>query len=498
MRRRILPLHWRFTIGFIVIFSISTGCLYMYISHVLKEQTNATIRGDMKKLQSFAYDHIQQDALVRQGSRENEQERITRLLYGISRSTGHPAAYYDKEGRFAGETRFTKGGSVILDPLQSASGNFSLEADIALSAQNKSVVTRVRDGDEYLIMLTIPFYSGERYEGSFRLASDYSSRYMHNRAILKSLAGFAALLFVVVTMFTYILSRRMTRPLIALSHAMRGLGEGNQENAVLPAGRSDEAGLLAASFKQMKRQIEEQMEHLEAERNRVVALEQSKRRFYQHITHELKTPLTSISGYAQIIGKPNFDDPVFLERAAVKIKTESDRLHSMVAQVLELARREDEGQRQAASAPVDLHEQLQACCDDLEMKAARYKMLLRCDSQLLTVSGQSEELRKVWVNLLDNAIKYGVAGTDIQIKAFRSAEFAVVQVMNERDTDKDADELLVFEPFYRAHGTDRSDTGSIGLGLAICRAIVESHGGTIVYRQEGRHVIVQAELPLWT
>lgn len=483
--------------GFIVIFSISTGCLYMYISHVLNEQTNVTIRADMKKLQSFVYDHIQQDTLVHQGSKENEQELISRLLYGISRSTGHPAAYYDKAGRFAGETRFTKGGSAILDPWQSASGKFSLEADIALSAQNKSVVTRVRDGDEYLIMLTIPFYPDERYEGSFRLTSDYSSRYMHNRAILKSLAGFAAFLFVVVTVFTYILSRRMTRPLIALSHAMRGLGEGNQENAVLPANRSDEAGLLAASFKQMKRQIEEQMEHLEAERNRVVVLEQSKRRFYQHITHELKTPLTSISGYAQIIGKPNFDDPVFLERAAIKIKTESDRLHSMVAQVLELAHKEDEGERQA-NVPVDLHEQLQACCDDLEMKAARYKMLLQCDSQLLTVGGQSEELRKVWVNLLDNAIKYGVVGTGIQIKAFRSAEFAVVQVVNERVIDRDADELLVFEPFYRAHGADMSDSGSIGLGLAICRAIVESHGGTIVYRQEGGHVIVQAELPLWT
>jgi len=497
MRRRILPIHWRFTIGFIVIFSISTGCLYMYLSHVLNEQTNVTIRVDMKKLQSFVYDHIQQDTLVHQGSKENEQELISRLLYGISRSTSHPAAYYDIAGRFAGETRFTKGGSAILDPLQSASGKFSLEADIALSAQNKSVVTRVRNGDEYLIMLTIPFYPDDRYEGSFRLTIDYSSRYMHNNAILKSLAGFAAVLFVVVTVFTYILSRRMTRPLIALSHAMRGLGEGNQENAVLPENRSDEAGLLAASFKQMKRQIEEQMEHLDAERNRVVVLEQSKRRFYQHITHELKTPLTSISGYAQIIGKPNFDDPAFLERAAVKIKIESDRLHSMVAQVLELAHKEDEGEGQA-NVPVDLHEQLLACCDDLEMKAARYKMLLQCHSQRLTVSGQSEELRKVWVNLLDNAIKYGVVGTGIQIKAFRSAEFAVVQVVNERDIDRDVDELLVFEPFYRAHGAAMSDSGSIGLGLAICRAIVESHGGTIVYRQEGGNIIVQTKLPLWT
>lgn len=499
MRRRSLPIHWRFTIGFLMIFSIATGCLYAYMSHILAEQTETTIREDMKKLQQFTYDHIQQYLLVQQASKDHKDDGFETLLYGISRTMGHSVAYYDKEGSFVGETVLTKNGSVRLglNRQPSAALSNTFEADRSLSLENKSVVTILQDKGKHLVLLSFPFYSNDRYEGLFRITSDYSSRYEHNAAILRSFAWFIAALFAIVIVFTYILSNRITRPLVKLSHAMKGFGEGRQAEHKLPVERGDEAGQLAVSFMQMKEQIEEQLTHLEAERNRVVELEQSKRRFYQHITHELKTPLTSISGYAQIIGEPGFDDPVFLERAAGRIKTESDRLHSMVVQVLELARRE-EGEGRQPEEPIELDAQLEACCEDMEMKASRYDMKLLCDAQAITVSGQREELRKVWVNLLDNAIKYGATGTTIYIKAVREAEYAIIQVKNEREREEDADELLVFEPFYRDNGAVTKEQGSIGLGLVICRSIVDSHDGTIDYRQEGSSVIVQVKLPIRT
>jgi len=497
MRRGTLPIHWKFTVGFILIFSIAAGCLYAYMSHILAEQTKVTIREDMKKLQTFAYDHIQQYSIVQQASNEQKENEITPLLYGISRSTGHPVAFYDKEGTFIGETFMTKNGSARLAMNPSAPLAHTFENDRTLTLENKSVVTMLQDEDNHLVLLSFPYYTNNQYEGLFRITSDYSSRYAHNAAILKSFAWFIAALFVVITVFTYMLSNRITRPLFKLSHAMKGFGEGRQSEHKLPVERGDEAGQLAASFIQMKGQIEEQLAHLAAERNRVVELEQSKRRFYQHITHELKTPLTSISGYAQIIGEPGFDDPVFLERAAGRIKTESDRLHSMVVQVLELARRE-EGEGRQPDEPVELGDQLEACCEDMELKASRYDMVLQCDVQALTVSGQREELRKVWVNLLDNAIKYGATGTTIRIQAVREEGYAVVQVRNECDQEREADELLVFEPFYRDYGAAMKEPGSIGLGLAICRSIVASHEGTIDFRQEGSSVLVQVKLPLWT
>ncbi|GGG64537.1 sensor histidine kinase [Paenibacillus radicis (ex Gao et al. 2016)] len=493
-----MPLNWRFTVGFIIIFSISTFCLYFYMSYILAEQTKATIREDMEKLQSFAYDHIQQYALVNQGNEQIEKDGITPLLYGISRSTGHPIAYYDKDGIFIGETLFTKNGSVRLELQPSTILSYAFEADRALSLDNKSVVTMTENNGKHLVLLTFPYYSNDRYEGFFRMTSDYSSRYKHNDAILRSFSWFAAVLFVVVTLFTYILSSRMTRPLFKLSLAMRGFGEGKQTDAYLPIDRRDEVGQLSLSFEQMKGQIEDQLAHLIAERNRVMELEQSKRRFYQHITHELKTPLTSISGYAQIIGKPDFNDPVFLARAAERIKLESDRLHSMVVQVLELARREDTDSPQSV-VPIDLSAQLEACCEDMEIKALRYDMKLECELQAaVTVLGHQEELRQVWVNLLDNSIKYGAAGTSIHVKAALTAERAVVQVSNERDQEQPIDEQMVFEPFYRVNDSLVKDHGSMGLGLAICQSIIGSHRGMIAFRQEGRQVHVQVELPLWT
>ncbi|MFD2114309.1 sensor histidine kinase [Paenibacillus yanchengensis] len=489
-----LPIHWKFTIGFILLFSLATGCLYYYMSHVMEKQTKLTIQEDMKKLQLYTYDFIQQYTLIHQG-KEAANERITPLLQALNRSTGHSAAYFDKDGHLSGKTLQSTNVSLRLDSKSASIFMHHLEEDQALSLQNKSIVTIVQDGRKHLVLLTLPYYVEDQYEGMFRMVSDYSSHYTHNDAILKSLAWFLAVLFIIVPLFSYLLSIKITRPLLMLSRVIRRFGEGKQENGTLPLNQKDEVGQLAQNFQRMKEQIEKQMEHLTEERNKVIELEQNKRRLYQHITHELKTPLTSISGYAQIIGEPGFHDAIFLERAATRIKVESDRLHTMVVQVLELARQE-EGENRQTVLLFDLGAQLKACCEDMEIKASRYNMKLQCDVQDIFINGQEEELRRVWVNLLDNAIRYGAARTAIAIKMECTEKHIIVQVRNKQEQDHKANVALIFEPFYRENNSLAKEQGSIGLGLAICRSIVEHHAGTIQFRQDDRSVIVQVQLPL--
>nr|WP_237179312.1 HAMP domain-containing sensor histidine kinase [Paenibacillus sp. MMS18-CY102] len=346
--------------------------------------------------------------------------------------------------------------------------------------------------------MSFPFYFKDSYAGVFCISSDYTARFKQNSAILQSFGWFSAGLILVVSLFVHVLTNKISRPLAALSHALREFGAGRNAAKAVPAiRREDEIGQLAGSFQQMKDQIEEHMHRIAAEQTKVVALEQSRRRFYQHITHELKTPIATISGYAQIISKRDFNDAVFLGKAAGKIKLESDRLHEMITQALELAQ-QDEGVREQDAEPLDLAAEIEDCCEDMAIKAARYGMKLELAGSPAdwTVFGQRAELRKVWINLLDNGIKYGAVGTAIHIQIQRQGNNAAIQFSNELDDETAVDSQLVFEPFYQHRGTAPSERGSIGLGLAICKSIAEHHGGTITFCQEGRYVKVRVKLPL--
>lgn len=489
-------MHWRLTAGFIGIFAVATCCLYFYMSHTLERQTIRVIQEDMRKLQMFAYDHIAQYALFHEIEEDRLYEHIERIMHGVSRSSGHQTAYYDSEGRFRKAVSVTRGGFVAPETQEPTALRRTLSHHLDMTRNGSSVVTVGREGDRRLVLLSFPFYVNEHYAGTFRMTSDYSERFAHNAAVLRSFAAFGLLLFVAVTLFAFYMSRRITRPLAVLSRALLRFGEGKPLHTALPVHARDEAGELSRSFERMKRQIEEQMERIAAERNRVMELEQSRRRFYQHVTHELKTPLTTISGYAQIVGSPDFDDPAFLRKAAGAIKAESDRLHGMVVQVIELARM-DRQAPETERETVNLMAELESCCEDMVMKANKYYMTLNCRLEPAAVNGRKDELRQVWMNVLDNAIKYGAAGTVIDIALTSREGRAIVRCSNEVEADADTvDGELVFEAFYRGGSTPKDGKGSVGLGLAISRSIIERHEGAISFIRDGRRATVEVELPL--
>lgn len=497
---RTRSMHRKLAVGFILIFAIATCCLYFYMSHALERQTLKTIEEDMRKLQMFAYEQIMQYQLFHETTEQQLARHVGEMMNGLSRSSGHQTAYYDKGGLFQTEVSFARNSSVILQRKEPA----YLKQHMEITRAGGSIVTIERTNSKRLAVFSFPLYINDRYEGMFLMTIDYTARFMQNAAILRSVALFGLLLFLVVTLFSFYMTRRMIRPLAALSQAMRRFGEGKPLAASLPLQTNDEVGALARSFEQMKQQLAEQIEHLDEERNRVIELEQSRRRFYEHVTHELKTPLTTISGYAQIIGEADFDDPLFLSKAAGAIKTESERLHGMVVQVIELARKEEQ-RMESEQEQVELAVELAGCCDDMALKAARYHMILNSHLEPVTIKGWKDELRQVWINLLDNAIKYGAAGTSIEIQLTKHNNLVLICFSNEpelHESEKLAaaasrlDEELVFEPFYRIAGVRKQEAGSVGLGLTISRSIVERHNGTILFERQEQRVTVSVTLPL--
>jgi signal transduction histidine kinase len=232
---------------------------------------------------------------------------------------------------------------------------------------------------------------------------------------------------------------------------------------------------------------------------RVRSSQRSQRDFVADVSHELKTPLTSIQGFAQAILDNTADSPEARKQAAQIIHDEAGRMHRMALDLLDLARLET-GTADLKMSTVDAGALLRGVAGRFMPQAQKAGVSLQVNvpGQLPVLIGDGDRLAQVFTNLVDNALKYTLAGGHVTLSAAsdeRGIEFLVA------DTGVGvASEALprLFDRFYQV---DPSRAGGVkhgaGLGLAIVREIVQSHGGTISVRSEaGRGTTFCIRLPL--
>lgn len=239
--------------------------------------------------------------------------------------------------------------------------------------------------------------------------------------------------------------------------------------------RKDELGELAGNFLGLLRMTEEQFQKIQQDKNQILRLLNSRQKFYNNVTHELKTPLTTISGYAQLMEKDGLKDTELFYKGTNHILRESTRLHRMVVQLLEM-QDEEHSQEQA---DLNLSEILKNVADDMQIKAKRQKsrLLLEGTEKSYLVYGREDKIRQVLINLIDNAIKYGEPKEAVSLKITGEKDFVKISVSNKGRGIKEEDLENIFEPFYRADKELSRELGSTGLGLAISQKIVKEHGG---------------------
>jgi signal transduction histidine kinase len=312
------------------------------------------------------------------------------------------------------------------------------------------------------------------------------------------LAGSVTL--IVSLLVAILLARSIAKPLSNLSRATEAIARGQYDHRV-PAKGGDEIGRLAANFNTMAEQVQR--------------ARQMEKDFVANVSHELKTPLTSIQGFAQAIldgATPTIESA---QRAAQTIFDETARMARIVGDLLLLARLES-GQMPIAHETVDLAQLLPHWVERLRPRAesANATLTTIIDS-LPPFTGDAGRLEQVVTNLIDNAIKYNRPGGSVTITAkahtppsvTRSSILrrrAVVQPQTPMITIAVADTGFgipqedvprLFERFYR--GDKARVAGGTGLGLAIAQEIVAAHGGKIsVASEPGRGTTFTVHLPV--
>ena len=319
-------------------------------------------------------------------------------------------------------------------------------------------------------------------QGGYRIvtAYDLTTLYTFRNAAVRRFLGLEAVVLAAAALVTALLARQMTRPLQILRTASAEIAGGDYDRrTALHTG--DELENVSQSFDKMADAVQEKIADLEADVQR-------REDFVGAFTHELKTPMTSIIGYADMLHTMQ-TDPDEQREAAAAIVHEGRRLEALSRKLLALLGLNEEGVELTAVPLPALWPRLHAACPDVT---------LRTPTAAPTVRGDADLLLDLLCNLVQNAAKASAPGAPVLVLCAQAGD-AVTLTVADRGCGIPP-ELIprVTEPFYMVDKSRARRQGGSGLGLALCQRIAAAHGSALRIESEpGRGTRVSVTLPVW-
>lgn len=229
------------------------------------------------------------------------------------------------------------------------------------------------------------------------------------------------------------------------------------------------------------RDLEELGQRLDWLRGRLLELEEQKKRFLQHVSHELKTPLTTVREGAELLaGKvlgPLNDQQV---EAARILQQNSLRLQKLIEDLLAFSRLPEVRGTQLSTAPINLDKLIESVLSDHKLALHRKGIEARVDLEPIVVYGDGIQLRTAIDNLISNAVKYAPSGGRIRLGLHANRNGIQLDVWDSGPGIAAEDRERIFEPFYQGKSQPAGPVQGTGLGLGIARQCVLAHGGEIV------------------
>ncbi len=278
------------------------------------------------------------------------------------------------------------------------------------------------------------------------------------------------------------MSRWVSAPLQRMAESVHGFAKG--EYKPIPLTGPNEVRALAGAFNEMTEQVH--------------ASRQSQVDFVANVSHELKTPLTSIQGFAQALLDGTANDPATIQQSAEIISDEAGRMHRLVIDLLDLARL-DGGTAIFQRAPLDMAALLQTIAQRLTPQAQEKQIDLQLTVDALpAMVGDGDRLAQVFTNLLDNALKHTPEGGVVAVRAQYAGGLVETAIADSGPGIPPGEQVRIFERFYQL---DKSRAGGrgrgMGLGLTIANEIIQAHGGTIrIHSKPGQGSIFVVQLPV--
>ena len=286
-----------------------------------------------------------------------------------------------------------------------------------------------------------------------------------------------------------LLQRKSLKYIGKIAVAVQNISEGDLNTQIEVLG-DDEFSMIAENLNRMEADIRELMDkEREAER--------TKNELITNVAHDLRTPLTSIIGYLELLSKGITLEPEMQQKYIDIAYTKAKRLEKLIEDLFGFTKM-NYGKISMNVGNVDivklLGQLLEEFYPSFADKNLTYELVSNVPAQIITADGNL--LARLFDNLINNAIKYGADGKKVLVKIHAEEEIVTVSVTNYGYVIP-ADELpLIFNKFYRVEQSRSTTTGGTGLGLAIAKSIVDMHGGTIAVASDLNGTVFTVKLKI--
>ncbi|BFH62663.1 sensor histidine kinase [Paenibacillus azoreducens] len=412
-----------------------------------------------------------------------------RLAVDLGAQSGMAVTLYTVDGSIAGTSLPFQPRADVQDALQ-------------ITAQGQSAY--ITEGDQLLFLA--PLYNAEQRLGTVQFHASLAEQNAFYARIRRLFLLVGATVLGIGFLIGYVYVRRQVNIIDRLNRVASQIGRGDYLSAPSVV-RKDELGELAQGIYKMSRSISTSVGALHEEKQKLLEtvgrlreLEQQQKQFIGNISHELKTPLTSIIAYSDLLNMYS-DDPALLDDAGRRIHEEAQRLYSLVEKALQLSAM-DVYEFETHAKTVPLRPLLEEAVARLQGKADSSKVTIHTSLVAGEVWADPENVMHIMLNLLDNAVKYNRPGGQVHLLNYTaaSADEAHRMIIEVADTGFGIPEDAVsriFDPFYTVSRDRSRASGGTGLGLALVRNLAEKQGGTVQLSETGPNGSrFRVELPL--
>jgi len=360
------------------------------------------------------------------------------------------------------------------------------DAFAASLAGHEQFLTR-QVGGAWCRIVSVPVWGRGRVIGVVQAARPLGDlrQLLHN--LSRTLLMLIPLALVMAGLFGLILTSRALSPVRRLSHAAASLGTDDLSRR-LPVVGGHEFAELAQTFNRLIGRLEEAFNKLEAANERL-------RRFTADASHELRTPLTAIKATTSLALSRNRTPEECIE-ALMVADSAADTMSRIVGDLLTLAR-SDVGALSLDLKPTAVADVLEQAVEDISVAYPNAQIRIECADPSLSVIGDFQALVRVVTNLLDNAVRHTPPDGEIAVSGRREGDVVRMVVADTGEGIPPEHLPHIGERFYRVDLARSRDHGGAGLGLSICKSLVEAHGGTVqIHSQVGQGTSVAVILPV--